>query len=68
MRVTLEYLDRDLKTFQRSHDSQFGELRAEVRTMGRTLEELKPVKAIVYGMVALILTGVMGAIVLLVLK
>lgn len=40
----------------------------ELRTVVVTQPEFKPVKAIVYGLVALVLTGVFGALIALVVQ
>lgn len=60
--VILAQIERDIKYLAKSME----ELRQDLRTNFVTRHEFEPVRMIVYGMVALILTSVMAALLALI--
>jgi len=55
--VTLDYIQRDIADIKKKLDNHYV-----------TQEEFKPIKMIVYGMVAFILIAVLGSVIYLVIK
>lgn len=63
-RITLAQIKTDLDYIKRD----IADIKATIRTDYVTREEFSPIKSIVYGLVGIIMTAVVGALVALVIK
>jgi len=66
--VALEAIEKDVQRVENKVDTGFREMKDVIRGGYVKKEEFEPVKKIVYGLVGLVLTSFVGAVIALIIK